>query len=546
MVEDAGQADARQASWRSWFGLPALLLALHATLAWLGRAPGILAGEDDSRYIALARSLRGGQYREIWAPDAPAHHMYPPGYSTLLAAWTAIGGEGFDWLIALQVLLAVAMLALAFDAIRRIARPAAALSALVILAVNPHLLSSAGEVRSECALGFFITLAFWASVALPRGPRQTALLLIAAVAAPMIRTAGIVLPAALVADWFLSRRYRDTALAVLLFAVTVGPLIAWTMSDPTPLAGTSYAADLVARQAGESLGQGFIGRIMRSVSFYPMQGIPIILPVPTIAGTAIDNAVATLVIVVGLGGGMFFAFRRARLGVLVVLATAGMLSLWPWRAVRFLEPLLPLLVLLLLLGIDRLVALVNRRAALAAVLAVSLVITLTGASSSASQIARVRGCDRSGTLPDPRCLTPQEAAYFSAIRFVRDSLPKGSRVVTVKAASLFHYTDTPTLRGSRLNVMDTLSFWTRIDELKADYAILGEVHDSEWPGLGFRFQTRCERLRIVAQYAPRTYVLRILPADSAASGNGACAEIGRVVAEHAAEREARRRKRLGL
>lgn len=536
----------RQPTETRWSWLPVLLLVLHAVLAWIGRAPGILAGEDDSRYIALARSLRHGAYREIWAPDAPAHHMYPPGYSTLLAAWTAVGGEGFNWLVALQVLLAVGTLALAFDAMRRVARPAVALSALVILAINPHLLSSAGEVRSECALGFVFTLAFWASVALPRDTRQTVILLAAGVAAPMFRTAGIVLPAAILADWFLARRYRDTALAALLFAVTVGPLIAWTMSDPAPLAGTSYAGDLVARSAGQSIGAGIVGRIFRSASFYPTQAIPIILPVPTIAGTAIDNAIATLAIVAALIAGGIAAFRRGRLGVLLLLATAGMLSLWPWRAVRFLEPLLPVLVLLILLGINLIATVINRRAAVAAVVAVTLIIGSTGAVKSAQQIAAVRGCDRSGPLPDARCLSPQDGAYFSAIRFVRDSLPHGSRIVTVKAASLFHYTDTPTLRASRLIVLDTTRFWNRLDELKADYAILGEVHDSEWPGLGFRLQSRCERLRIIAQFAPRTYVLRILPADSASIGANACAEITRVVDEHAREREARRRARLGI
>ena len=539
-MTDAWRADAESASWRSWFGLPVMLLVLHAVLAWLGRAPGILAGEDDSRYIALARSLRGGQYREIWSPDAPAHHMYPPGYSTLLAAWTAIGGEGFDWLVALQIVLAVATLALAFDAIRRVAPPVVALAAMLILAVNPHLLSSAGEVRSECALGFVITLAFWASVGLPRGGRQTAIILAAAIAAPMMRTAGIVLPAAVVADLFLARRYRDAALSALLFAATVGPLIAWTMSDPAPLAGTSYAADLVARDAGESLGRGFIGRIIRSASFYPAQAIPIILPVPTIAGTPIDNAIATLIIVVGMGAGMFALFGRARLGVLIVLATAGMLSLWPWRAVRFLEPLLPLIVLLLLVGVERATSLLNRRAEIAAIAAVTFIIACTGAARSATQISAVRGCERGGVLPDARCLTPQERAYFSAIRFVRDSLPRGSRIVTVKAASLFHYTDTPTLRASRLIVLDTVAFWNRLAELKADYVIIGEVHDSEWPGLGFRLQTRCERLRIAAQYAPTTYVLRILPPDSAMATGNACAEITRVVLEHQREGEEKR------
>lgn len=58
-------AEARGLSWRSYAGLPVLLLALHAVLAWIGRSPGILTRQDDARYLVLARALRHGQYRDL-------------------------------------------------------------------------------------------------------------------------------------------------------------------------------------------------------------------------------------------------------------------------------------------------------------------------------------------------------------------------------------------------------------------------------------------------------------------------------------------------
>ena len=66
------------------------------------------------------------------------------------------------------------------------------------------------------------------------------------------------------------------------------------------------------------------------------------------------------------------------------------------------------------------------------------------------------------------------------------------------------------------------------------------------PTSGFRLQQRCERLKTVAHYPPRTFVLRIVPPDSAAIGANACADIRRIVGEEERAREARRRARMGI
>ena len=95
--------DSSHVPWRSWYGLPVLLLIVHAAFAWIGRAPGIVTREDDARYLLRARALQAGTYQELWSPGLPAHHRYPPGYPDLLAVWMAIGGERFSWFIVLPL-----------------------------------------------------------------------------------------------------------------------------------------------------------------------------------------------------------------------------------------------------------------------------------------------------------------------------------------------------------------------------------------------------------------------------------------------------------
>ncbi|MCC6432929.1 MAG: glycosyltransferase family 39 protein, partial [Gemmatimonadaceae bacterium] len=236
-------AEARGLTWRSYAGLPVLLLALHAVLAWIGRSPGILTRQDDTRYLMLARALRHGQYRDLMWPDAPPHHLYPPGYPALLALWTAIGGEGFDWLVSLHVLMSVATLALAFLAMRKAFGPTVVLCALAVLAVNPSLLEWSGQVASESALALAIALAVYAATCLPEGTAKHTALALAALSAPFMRTAGIVVPVAVVLYYVAERQYKRALVFAVCSALVLVPLLWWTLNDPYAVVGSSYAAD---------------------------------------------------------------------------------------------------------------------------------------------------------------------------------------------------------------------------------------------------------------------------------------------------------------
>ena len=509
------------------------LVVLHALISWIGRAPGILTGEDDVRYIILGRAIKIGKYRELWATGMPEHHMYPPGYPALLAAWTSVVGNSFSSLVALQLALGVATLAFMFDALRRVVSPTVAMGSLFVLAVNPHLLRAAGTVMSESPLALCFAVAVWASVSMRGGARQSAVVLTAAALAPMMRTAGVVLPAAVLAHLLLERRWRDAALAFVIFAVTVGPLFAWTMSDPVVSSGESYAADLVHKGEGLSYWRTVLGRVIRNFVFYFTQGLPLSLPAPTIAGTRVDNAIVSLVIVVSLAVGLAVAVRGLRLAMLTLLAMGGLLAMWPWPVVRYLVPAMPLVVPVLLLGIERLGLRVSRRAGFIAVFAVAAIISLTGAVHLTERIASDARCDHSQPLPDSRCMSTDQASFFNVVRYVRDSLPPSARLLAAKAAPLYYYTNRQTIPAPQVLGLDTAGFWLKLRREGVEYVVLGALHRAEWPRLAQRLAERCEDLTLVATFPPRTYLFRLGPVASAArdtaavlpGDNRACAAI---------------------
>src|SRR6187200_3236451 len=85
----------RRTSWIIAF----TILTAHAALVWVARSPGFMSGQDGATYVLLGRAIRDFHYRDVFQIDQPPHRIYPPGYPSMLAIWSSIGGEGFDWLV---------------------------------------------------------------------------------------------------------------------------------------------------------------------------------------------------------------------------------------------------------------------------------------------------------------------------------------------------------------------------------------------------------------------------------------------------------------
>lgn len=498
--------------WTFSYGLPVWLVVVHAFLAWFGREPGILTGQDDVRYLVLAESLLHGQFRDLMWPGAPAHHMYPPGYPGLLAMWTAIGGVDFNWLIVLQILLSVCTLVLAFDVVRRVMPPAVALLSLGMLAVNLNLLKSSGQVSSEGALGLCYALAVWGSVVMPRGNRQLTVVLAAAIAAPLMRAAGIVLPAALFVYWVSERRYRDAAVVAVAGMLVIAPLIYWIMRDPNAVVGSSYAAEMLTTATDRSgMLITVLRRVKQNVWYYVSSGIPWVLRVPTIQGTIVDNIAWVLLIATGLFVGMIAGFARFRLGVLATLATAALLVVWIWPSERFLVPVLSLLVPIILLGLTKVPSFRRGIIGVAVLFLFALLIVGQNLLLDSQKVAEMSNCDRSQTFPDATCVSTDQQSFFQAAMYVRDSLPTDALVIALKSEPLYHYTRHLTVPFQRYAEAPDSTFWRTMADMHANYVLLGNLQYLELNVLAPRLLRRCETLRVMGVFAPRTYLFRLLP-----------------------------------
>jgi 4-amino-4-deoxy-L-arabinose transferase-like glycosyltransferase len=489
--------------------LAVLLLALHATLAWLARAPGMLTRQDDARYLTLARALSQGSYRDLMWPDAPVHHMYPPGYPALLAMWRAIGGEGFDWMVTLQIILSVVTMLLLYDVMRRRVPPVVTIATLAICAVNPSLVEWAGQIASEPALMLTIMLAVWASVAMQPGWKQGAVMLAAALAAPNMRAAGMVIPVALLLNYFQRREWRQALWSLAIAVPVLGVLLWWTLNDPHPIVGSSYAADMVSPSLPDaSLLKSLILRLRDNLFYYSMRGLPWLVPTPSVPGTVVDNAIMLVVIVLTLVAGVAGAFRRVSLAAWCVLTMGALLAIWTWQVGRFLVPILPLILLLMVLGAWRLGNLRSVRWAVGAPVALGVSILLGATVRTRAEVVRHISCVRTDAFPDARCVTEDQATFFQAARFIRDSLPSEARLLSAKSEPLYWYTGHTTVPYQRYEPADDARLAGFLAEQKVEYVLLGNLQNLEAKRMAPMLARRCAEVGVVGWFPPRTLLLR--------------------------------------
>jgi hypothetical protein len=514
----AAETEMPAANWRSGGGVPILALLLHAAVVWLARAPGIVMREDDARYLLLARALRAGSYRELWSPGHPLHHMYPPGYPGLLALWTAVGGEGFDWLIVLQLSLSLAILVLTFLTIRRQFPPTVVLWTMGVLALNPNLVFWAGEVSSELSLTLCVAVALWAHTALRDGRARTIILVAAALAAPLFRSAGIILPAALMVEWLITRRWRPALIASILFVLILAPLFWWSLSASSDVPGASYAADAVVRvSAREPLAHVLLRRSITNATWYATRGLTWVLALPTVRGTHLDNVIDSVLVIAALTAGVLLTVRRNRFAVVVMISCSGLLLAWPYYFERFLLPILPLLVAVFLLGVHRLGSWGGPRLAEAGIGVVGITMLIVGGLQDAGRVRDHPNCDRSHGTPDRACLSVRERNFFDGLQFAADSLRPEARLVSANAATVYFHTGHLAVRGLEVHETDSAQFWPRLRELGVFYVLFtGE------PRLGERIAEHCRDLTVEHVMGDASYVLRVAtPVDQLDANAGA-------------------------
>ncbi len=505
----------RRTDERFLWAFAALLLLLHAALAWGAREPGLLTAQDDARYMLLGRALRDFTYRDLYLVGQPLHGVYPPGLPALLAVWGAIAGEGFTSFVVPSVLLSTAALGLLFLSVRRVWSPTGALLSLACLAVNPWLVARAGGVRSEPLYMFLSLLCLWALTRhrdrpIPVSGVDSSLLLAgaAAIFAALTRTIGVSLIGAVFLGWLLRRRYKAAVAFAIASLLTVGAWLVWSAVSPGQIEGFHYYAD-VLRGRDEGLFGALVARVTRLAPQYGGLSLPYMLPVPLIRGTPIDNAFWAVVVSVGVLAGLFELFRRWPVAALYLPLYAMVLVLWPYELSRFLEPVIPLLLPALLLGLALLASRLGRRWSLAAVAVMSVAIMSRGATMSLDRLAQRQACGEFSIADPPSCLQSDRASYLRAVAYIEERTPSEAVFLTAKPEALYYYT------GRRSVLLESVlgsapeSFTAELAARSVGYVILGSLHHNEIGRLHDLVGATCAEFRLEASFEPRTYLLRL-------------------------------------
>jgi len=509
-------------------GIALALVLLHGWLAWEGRSPGVLTGQDDAEYFMLAQALRHGGYADLHRIGTPTHQKFPPGYPAAIAAVTGVVGPRFDAVLLLGVLGSALALALLYTVLRRLWHPVGALMVLAPLAVNPYLLGLAGEIRAEPLYLLLTLVALFALATADPRPGRLVVATTATVAAALTRSIGVTLLVAVAFHWLLERRWGAVAAVSLSAALTVGVWIAWTIKAPEQFVGSSYIADVTDRigsQGGGGVVLGLLQRVVRNLPKLLGSIVPAQLAFPAVPRTPWDNLASATLVTAGLAAGLWALARSWRPAALYVLATGGLLSIWPWIEERFVTPSVPLILAVTLLGLDRLVARWGMRARAVVVGTVALILTVNGTHLTLRAMQTRADCMRGATPPSPTCMRADQASYLAAMQHIRQHVPAGAVFMSAKPETVYHYTGHQSVFRRFTYQQDSLSLPAFLQQWDVRYILLGSVHIAEPGTMAAALLGNCRRLELEAMFPPRTLLLRVPSAGEEPPAHNGCAAI---------------------
>ena len=509
MVDPSDIGRSEPALSRRTLVLVALVLCVHAVLAWHLRIWGVTSGDDDAGYVLLARALRDGHFRELHDASLLVGAKYPPGYPALIAAVSLVTGERVTAILVTGIAASVLALILVFDAVRQRWGTTLALIVLTLSAINPAVVQNAGRLMSEAPFMAFLVVALWAAARKPQTAGMAVLAGAAAIAAGLTRSAGITLMPAIGLFWLLQRRYSWVAVFTVVSSATVGAWTAWTLFAPDAKARDLYASEAIAFVAkSQSPLVAFASRTMKNVIQYSTQFLPNTLPVPSIGGTRVDNVIAVIILAVLLAAGLVAVWRRWRVAVLFLVLYGMLLVLWAFPIERFIEPIVSLFLLAVLLGAGIVARRFGQRAGAISMAVVAIAIGGRAVATDAALLAAADRCDRTNPTVSPGCVTPDEMAFFKAAAYIRQTTDTSALVVTAKPRPFYYYSGRRTIVQNVVLNGPLAEIPKRLAASKADYVLV--------TGLGFwatefrdDIAKTCDAFTVVHEFPPRTILLRL-------------------------------------
>jgi 4-amino-4-deoxy-L-arabinose transferase-like glycosyltransferase len=492
------------------FAVVALALLIIVVLGWRGREPLGLTSGDDLTYLALSKSLESGSYRETFLAGAPLHVKYPPGYPLWLLAVRKVGGENLDVIRGTNLaLLAVFALCL-YGIVRRVAGVPLALAAVLLVALNHTLLRSGGTLLSEPLFLALVGASLLCTVrAGPADGRYAAGAIGFAVAAYLTRSAGLALLLALGLWLWQRRRLRELIAYAAISLLAVGGWFAYTASVPPALSGWSYGLDVARglRTSIPGVGARFLQSFWSKSVGYVTEGLPWSVGLPSVRGTILDNLAWLATMVVLLLAGLLVCWRKARAVVGYMIFGWILLTLWPWRVERLLEPLVPFVIAGMLIGMQSVTA---RAPAAWRVPAILALVVLMGFGAVRSSLARdvvMSKCDRNDPYRSPGCYQPEARVLVEAAEYLRLHAPPGSIVVTVDPPGMNYLSGLRTERPQLLAGLPEGTAVRTLRERKIEYVVLYGRGEFERRRLAPALLRSCRELRVEARFGPRGLLL---------------------------------------
>jgi hypothetical protein len=454
----------------------------------------------------------------------------------VLAAWQSVAGASHSSRVVLSTLLSSATLVLLYGAARRRLSTPVAASSVAVLAVNPFFVQYGGSVAAEMPYMFCSVVCLYGLIrsddARHTGDdrasrRWFVAAVVATLAASLMRSVGLALIGALVL-WLLFVRRSRTAIGVsVAVAVPLALWIIWTALAPEQFIGRSYVADILDFRGGSVAGV-LRGRITNNAWIYATQSLTWVMALPTIANTAIDNVAGLLIVGITLLSGLYVFSRQWRESVLYMGVYGLVVLAFRWQATRFLVPLTVLLVPCMLTGAAAVAARIRPRSAEPMALLLALLLVYGGAVRSAA-LVQENSCARIEGIPRSDCtISPAQARYFDAIRFIGSNLPEDAVLLTVKSGALYYYTGRRSITPDGAREQHPDEFITFVKGQGAGYILLAAVDDIERSFLAPLIQANCGRVRLVQSFPPSVLLFALeQTADPAVSDGSACEAISR-------------------
>ncbi len=222
---------------RAWVGLAVVALLLPSSLLfWQARdAPHLGLFQDDSLYVAAAKSLAGGHgYRITSLPEQPYQTKYPPLFPALLSVIWRLDSSfpaNLPWVMLLQWLIwlfYLAAVALVIRTMPELQRPTK-LAVVAFVAVAPAFVFLSLNIMAEALLAALVLLTFWLlGLDCRPSPSRAFLAGLCAAAAYLTKTAALPLLAAAPLALLWRRRFRAAALFSIAPLIAAVAWAAWT------------------------------------------------------------------------------------------------------------------------------------------------------------------------------------------------------------------------------------------------------------------------------------------------------------------------------